>query len=206
MPSPATWTLLARILRPQGRKGEVLAELFTDFPERFASYPEVWLAASGFGDGEEASLNYEQPTPAHILAHWLPTGRNSGRVVLQFSGVESISAAEQLAGKEVLVPTEARMPLKADEAYISDLIGCQVFDDDALAGTLEDVQFATTPDGIRRLEEAAPLLVVRTPEQGELLIPFAKQYLLKLDLPGREIRMTLPEGLRQVNTVSTDEV
>ena len=48
MDPTSQWIVLAQILRPQGRKGEVLADLFTDFPERFDEHPGVWLAPSGF--------------------------------------------------------------------------------------------------------------------------------------------------------------
>jgi 16S rRNA processing protein RimM len=175
----------------------VLADLFTDFPERFASRPAVWLASGRFAEAETTERH--EPEPAEVVAHWLPVGRNAGRIVLQFAGVDSISAAEQLAGKEVVVPAEARMPLESGAAYISDLIGCTVYDGGEAVGTVEDVQFATTPDGTRRLEDAAPLLVVQAPDQGEILIPFANEYLVELDSAGKSIRMTLPEGLTKVN-------
>src|SRR5438067_4080039 len=183
MLSTSQWTLLARILRPQGRKGEVLADLLTDFPQRFQSQPAVWLAAPEFTQAQQSTASVDQraPEPAQVIGHWLPVGRNTGRVVLHFAGVDSISAAEQLAGKEVVIPAETRMPLQPDEAYISDLVGCQVYDGDQLVGTLDDVQFATTPDGSRRLDDVAPLLVVRSLQGGEILIPFAKQYLLELN-------------------------
>jgi len=101
-PAPK-WTLLARILRPQGRKGEVLADLYTDFPERFASRPEVWLAPAGFVDAQEtgAAETGQEPQTSKVLAHWLPVGRNAGRIVLQFANADCISAAELLTGKDV---------------------------------------------------------------------------------------------------------
>lgn len=199
-PAPK-WTLLARILRPQGRKGEVLADLFTDFPERFASRPEVWLAPAGFVDTQEtrSAETGEEPQTSKVLAHWLPVGRNAGRVVLQFAGVESISAAELLSGKEVVVPSEERMPLEDGAVYISDLVGCTVYDKDEAIGTVDDVQFATTADGTRRIEDAAPLLVVRAPGDREVLVPFASEYLLRVDTQARSIRMALPEGLAGIN-------
>ena len=195
------WTLLARILRPQGRKGEVLADLFTDFPERFASQPDVWLAPPGFVDAQEtrAAETGQEPQTSKVLAHWLPVGRNAGRVVLQFAGVESISAAELLTGKEVVVPSDARMPLEDGSVYISDLVGCTVYDKDEAIGTVDDVQFATTADGSRRLDDAAPLLVVRARGDREVLVPFASKYLLRVDTQARSIRMALPEGLVQIN-------
>ena len=55
MESASQWIVLAHILRPQGRKGEVLADLFTDFPDRFSQHPRVWLAPAGFADRAEAA-------------------------------------------------------------------------------------------------------------------------------------------------------
>jgi 16S rRNA processing protein RimM len=201
MPSTPKWTLLARILRPQGRKGEVLADLFTDFPERFAARPEVWLAPAGFIDAhkESTATAAQEPQPLKVIAHWLPVGRNAGRVVLHFSGVDSISAAEQLAGKEVVVPSEARMPLEDGAVYISDLVGCTVYDNGTAIGTVEDVQFATTADGTRRLDDAAPLLVVQG-GHSEVLVPFVNEYLVEVNTATRSIRMALPEGLTEVNS------
>ena len=51
--SASSWIVLAHLLRPQGRKGELLAELLTDFPERFEEQRRVFLATPNFA-GEEA--------------------------------------------------------------------------------------------------------------------------------------------------------
>jgi 16S rRNA processing protein RimM len=197
MPSDAQWVVLARILRPQGRKGEVLAELLTDFPERFASHPRVWIAPQGFADSAIAAP--ELARQIEVASHWLPVGRNAGRIVLGFAGVESIEQAENLASEEVVVPVRERVPLEAGAAYISDLIGCSVYDRDSLVGVVEDVQFPTTPDGTRRLEEAAALLAVISAEGDEVLVPFASAFVVEIDTAAKAIRMALPEGLVQVN-------
>src|SRR5579863_2941044 len=80
------WVWLARLRRPQGRKGEVFADILTDFPEKFAERRQLWL------------LRESSPgTPVReveLAAHWL----HKGGVVLHFSGVDSISAAETLNG------------------------------------------------------------------------------------------------------------
>jgi 16S rRNA processing protein RimM len=197
-PTPQ-WTLLARILRPQGRKGEVLADLLTDFPNRFAEHPRVWLASSGFAEASSSRAESTVPERAEIASHWLPVGRNTGRIVLHFTGVDSISQAEALAGKEVVIPLAERMPLDADSIYISDLIGCTVYDGDARLGLVDSVQFPATPDGTQRLEDTAPLLAVATPDGGELLLPFAKSYLVAIDVQAKAIRMALPNGLTDLN-------
>jgi len=203
MDSVSQWIVLARILRPQGRRGEVLADLSTDFPERFAQHPAVWLAPAGFADDTLApSARTASPEPATIDAHWLPVGRNAGRIVLHFAGVDSIDKAEQLAGKEVLIPIAERMPLDPGAAYISDLVGCTVYDRGNALGIVDSVEFPTTPDGTRRLEDAAPLLALTSPTGDEILIPFANAYLVDMDLPGKTIRMSLPDGLADLNTTT----
>lgn len=191
--SAPAWIVLAHLLRPQGRKGEMLAELFTDFPERFEDQKRVFLAAPGFV-GEEA-----EALPAEVVAFWLPVGKNEGRVVLQFAGIDTISDAESIAGRDVLVPRQERLPLDDDSVYISELTGCTVYDGSKPVGVVADVQFAMTADGTRRLDEAAPLLAVTSLEGDEVLIPFAKAFLVAVDTEAKRIDMVLPEGLIEVN-------
>src|ERR1019366_10312555 len=200
MESTSQWVVLALILRPQGRKGEVLADLFTDFPERFDEHSNVWLAPQGFADSPLADASDKSKLqPAEVTSHWLPVGRNAGRIVLQFTGVDSIEQAEKLAGKEVIVPLAERLPLDSDAAYISDLVGCTVYDRETSLGVVDDVEFPTSPDGLRRLEEAAPLLTILSTEGNEILLPFVKAYLVSIDVSAKTIRMALPEGLTEIN-------
>jgi 16S rRNA processing protein RimM len=195
------WVVLAQLLRPQGRKGEILAELLTDFPERFDTQKRVFLAKPGFsGPESDARL-------AEVAAFWLPLGKNEGRIVLHLTGIDSINEAEPLSGLEVIVPASERLELDEDSNYISDLIGCTVFDladtsQPVSVGNVTDVHFATTSDGGRRLDDAAPLLAVETPEGEEVLVPFVKAFILALDPKNKRIEMSLPSGLLEVNRPS----
>ena len=191
--SASSWIVLAHLLRPQGRKGELLAELLTDFPERFESQRRVFLAPPNFA-GEEA-----QARVAEVVSFWLPVGKNEGRIVLQFAGIDSITAAEGVAGLDVIVPYEERLRLDDESEYISDLIGCTVYDGPIAVGVIDDVQFPSTPDGGRRLAEAAPLLAVLSPDGDEILIPFAKAFLIGINVKEKRVDMKLPEGLVEVN-------
>jgi 16S rRNA processing protein RimM len=193
----SSWIVLAHLLRPQGRKGELLAELFTDFPERFEERTRVFLAASGF-EGEAAEAR-----SAEVVSFWLPVGKNEGRIVLQFAEVDTITQAEGLAGLEVIVPHEERMALDDESVYISELIGCIVYDGSTAVGEITDVQFPATSDGARRLEEAVPLLEVTSPDGDEILIPFAKDFVVEVNTERKRIDMTLPSGLLDVNRSPT---
>jgi 16S rRNA processing protein RimM len=200
MEATSQWIVLAHILRPQGRRGELLADLFTDFPERFDRHRQVWLAPQGFADQDSAEPHSAAAAePAEVAAHWLPVGRNAGRIVFHFAGIDTIEQAEKLAGKEVIVPLTERLPLDPGAAYISDLVGCTVYDRGVALGVVDSVEFPTSPDGSRRLEEAAPLLAITSPEGDEILVPFANAFLLELDLAAKSIRMALPEGLADIN-------
>ncbi|WP_263365277.1 ribosome maturation factor RimM [Edaphobacter bradus] len=188
-----SWIVLAHLLRPQGRKGELLADLLTDFPERFSQRASVFLAPQGFKGSRSEAREVE------VISSWLPVGRNQGRVVLHFAGIDSITDAESVAGLDVIVPLEERLPLDEESVYISDLVGCVVYNGSSPVGLIEEVQFPATPDGSRRLDEAAPLLVVRAEKGDEVLIPFAKAFLRNVDTKAKRIEMMLPAGLLEVN-------
>jgi len=115
-------------------------------------------------------------------------------LVLKFQGIETISDAEPLVGTELQLPRSERAQLEPGWTYLSDLIGCTVFDGQREIGEIEDVQFGAGE---------APLLVVRSKQQqGAKLsyeIPFAEAYLEKLDVERKQVRMKLPEGLLEVN-------
>ncbi len=192
------WTVLAHLLRPQGRKGELLAELLTDFPHRFDDRARVFLAQPDYTGPAEAVRALE------VVNHWLPVGKNHGRIVLHFHGIDSINDAEPLAGLDVLVPADERIELEDDAEYISDLIDCVVYVDGESVGAVTGVDFPTTPDGTRRLEGAPPLLTVEAPNGDEILIPYVQSFLVKLDVAEHRIEMKLPEGLLELNRTATD--
>jgi 16S rRNA processing protein RimM len=170
---------LAHLLRPQGRKGELLAELLTDFPEKFT--------------GRIVHLGETEYT---VESYFLPTGRNAGRVVLKFANVDSINDAEKLNGLDVTIPQEERAPLEEDEAYISEVVGCTVFDGEREVGIVEEVE---APAGSVTLDLAS-MLVVRSANGDEYLIPFVKAYIVSIDTAAKRIVMRLPEGLLEINS------
>jgi ribosomal 30S subunit maturation factor RimM len=109
---------LARVLRPWGRRGEVAAEILTDFPKRLAAVREAWLY-----DGRKP------PRPVRIVSCRI----HLGQAILHFAGTESIDDAERLRGLEVQVPLAERAPIGAGRYYISELIGCTVWEQAAAA-------------------------------------------------------------------------
>jgi 16S rRNA processing protein RimM len=119
---------------------------------------------------------------------------HKGQIVLKFCGFDSISEAEALVGCELQIPAAERVQLEHDSAYVSDLVGCAVWDCDREVGKVTDVRFGAGE---------APLLIVQGAREYE--IPFAQAFVEKVNISHKEIRMRLPEGLLQVNAPLTEE-
>jgi 16S rRNA processing protein RimM len=197
---PQRWVAVAHILRARGNKGEVAAKLLTDFPERLTAIREVYL-----GDAE----GLREPRPIGLRTFWMDRN-HGGQGIFHFEGCASISEAERFQGAYVFLPIERRASLPAGQYFVSDLIGCAVFENaaemanapasspcslasaPALLGTVRDVQF--TGEGV----SGTPLLVVDT-HRGEMLIPLAEEICTRIDTRERRIDVVLPEGLRELN-------
>jgi len=157
--------------------------LHTDVPDRFRQDMRLWALMK---DGQRREVTVDKLWP------------HKSFLVLKFRGVETISDAEPLVGAELQLPSSERAELEQGWTYLSDLIGCTVFDGQREIGQIEDVQFGAGE---------APLLVVRglvvrgNDQKAKLPyeIPFAEAYLESLDLERRQVRMKLPEGLLEVN-------
>jgi 16S rRNA processing protein RimM len=195
------WVIVARILRPRGNKGEVAAELLTDFPERLTRLTEVFLGASGGMRGEEPRLTA-------LKSCWL-SQNHKGQAVFHFEGCNSISEAEKFRGLDVLLPIEKRVTLGPGQYFVDDLVGCSVFENfgeppvvtsspcslttaPALLGVVKEIQIAG--EGVA----GTPLLVVDTSGE-ELLIPLAEDICTSINTATRRIDVVLPEGLRDLN-------
>ena len=177
---------LARVVKSQGRHGEVAAEVHSDVPDRFAAGMKLVALAK---DGARRQLEVQDLWP------------HKGLLVLKFAGVESMSEAETLIGAELQVPRADRGELEHGWTYVSDLIGCTVFDSGREIGRVEDVQFGAGE---------APLLIVvgarqRGGEVAKYDVPFAEAYLESVDPAQREIRMNLPQGMLEINAPMTAE-
>ena len=166
---------MALVIKTQGRRGEVAVELHTDVPDRFREGMRLWALLK---TGERRQVQVEDLWPHKEF------------LVLKFEGVETISDAEPLVGAELQLPRSERAPLEPGWTYLSDLIGCTVFDGEREIGPIKDVQFGAGE---------APLLIVPGGAKLPYEIPFAEAYLERVDPERRQVRMRLPEGLLEVN-------
>jgi 16S rRNA processing protein RimM len=198
-PETPRWVLIASILKPRGNRGEVAAELLTDFPERLTKLKEVFL-----GNAETGA----EPRRIGLQQCWL-SQNHRGQAVFHFEGVNSISEAEKFRGLDVLLPFEQRVTLAVGQHFVSDLVGCSVFEVSASAGVVSSspCSLSEAPAHLGTVRDVqilgedfpgTPLLEVET-AQGELLIPLAEDICTRIDTIARRIDVVLPEGLRDLN-------
>jgi 16S rRNA processing protein RimM len=178
VPSEGEFLTVARVVKTQGRHGEVGVDLLTDFPERFAEGRRVYAFKEG---GERRALHIEDVWP------------HKGMLILKFAGVDSMNDAETLLKSEIQVPLSERTKLEDGAWYVSDLVGCMVTDSGREIGTVAKVEFGAGE---------APLLIVQQGKQ-EHMIPLAEAFTRRVDLEQKKIELQLPEGMLEINAPLT---
>ncbi len=166
----AEFASIARIVKRRGVRGEVVAELLTDFPERFSSLDEVRI------------FNGEREYWEKIEKHWF----HKNRVILKFCGRDRPEEVEELIGGDVQVSEDQRVLLPQDSFYHSDLIGCKVLENEEVLGGVT---------GILETGAAGCNLVVSGADGGEFMVPLVRKFVLKVDLEKKVIQVDLPSGL-----------
>src|SRR5215218_1534065 len=161
---------IAKIAKPRGLRGEVVADILTDFPERFEGLENVVAVSE---NGTRTDLKIE--------GAWF----QKGRVVLRFAGIESVEDAQTLRGVEICIPESAVAELDEGEFFDWQLAGCEV-------ETIEGEKVGTVREIMRT--GGTELLVVENGER-EYLIPFAETICPEVDIESRKIRIDPPEGL-----------
>ena len=162
---------VARAVRTRGLKGEVVADLLTDFPRRFESLGQV-IGLSP--DGVREVLEIED--------YWF----QNDRIVLKFVGRDTIEAGKELIGHDFCVPESDRVVLEEDEYYDFDLEGCVVR---RVSG-----EYVGTVSSILKTGGTA-ILVIKTSDEKEVLIPLAESMVVDIDIAAKTIVIDPLEGL-----------
>lgn len=162
---------VALAVRTRGLKGEIVAELLTDFPERFENTAKLVAVAP---DQKRFLLELED--------YWF----QRDRVVLKLKGYDDVDAAATLVGYEFAVPETERVPLEAGSYYEWELHGCRV---ETLSG-----EFIGSVKEVLRTGGVAMLTVIDK-DAREYLIPMAESIVVEIDVANKRIRVDPPAGL-----------
>jgi 16S rRNA processing protein RimM len=168
--SPGELIVIARAVRARGLKGEIVAEILTDFPERFEDLVELILVSP---NGERNLATLED--------FWF----QNDRVVLKLAGCDDVDAAKELVGFKFAVPEAERVPLPSDHYYDWELEGCTVRVGDQSIGQVKSV-----------IKTGGTEILVIADEHGkEQLVPLAESIVVEIDPAGKTIVVDPPEGL-----------
>ncbi len=165
-PGP-THLIVGRVLAPWGQRGEIRAEILTDFPERFSQLREIAV-------GEERRPYRVQGARLH-----------KGQVVLKLEGIDDPEQAAELRNEYLYVPLAEAMPLGEHQYYHYQILGLEVY---TTAG--EHLGPVT-----EILETGSNDVYVVRGREREILIPALASVVQEVDLEHRRLLVTLPPGL-----------
>jgi 16S rRNA processing protein RimM len=155
---------IGRVIKPQGRQGEVLAESLSDRPDRFPSLAKVYLRGPR-GTAQEYRVLGCRP--------------HKGRFALKLSGVDSIDAAERLRGSELGIVEGELLELPPGSYYYHELVGLAALDDAGRPlGVVDDI-----------LETGAVPVLQIVAGARERLVPLAQPFIGAIDLRARTLRV-----------------
>jgi 16S rRNA processing protein RimM len=157
-----------KVRRPHGVHGEVLVELYTDFPERLRAPKTVYLGEKH----EPVTINSDRPHKEGLL--------------LGFDGFDTPEAVGRFRNQTLYVASSDSPPLSEGEYYFHELLGMSVLDENGLLlGSLTEIIETGAND----------VFVVTTPPGTELLLPAIPDVVLAVDLEKRKMIVHLLPGL-----------
>ena len=162
------------ITQTHGIRGEVKVFPLTDDISRFKNMKNLLL--DGGKDGY-ITLEVENVRPQKNL------------VILKFKGIDNINDIEKYKGKGLYVTKENRVPLKKDEYFIADLMGCKVFDDEGNEiGELTEVMQTGAND----------VYVVKVSDEKEVLFPAIKECVKEVNVEEGKVIVHVMDGLMDI--------
>ncbi len=162
--------IIAKVAKTRGLRGELVADILTDFPDRFNNLKKVFAVKPS---GETLELEIEK--------FWF----QKGRIIFKFVGFDSIEEAEDLRDCGVYIPEDETVELEVGEFFDWELTECAV-------ETIDGENLGKVSELMRT--GGTEILVVKGAEK-DYLIPFAKAICVEVDIENKLIKVDAPEGL-----------
>ncbi len=162
------YTIIGKITGTHGIKGDLKVYPLTDSTERFFDLTKVYV-------GEEK-----------IEVHLNSVKLHKGIVLLQFEGFEDINKVLNFKDEYVYVDEDDKVELPEKHYFISDLLGCSVYDKmESFIGTITDV-----------IQNSGNDVYVVTNESGkDYLIPAVEAFVVLVDVESKKMIVDPIEGM-----------
>jgi 16S rRNA processing protein RimM len=167
------YLLVGRVAKAHGIAGELAVDIHTDEPdERFV--PGAVLTA------RLRDRSVRPVTVSTVRAH-------SGRLLIRFDEVPDRNVAETMRGAQLLIDADELPPSDDPDAFYDHEL-------EGLAAVLTDGTPVGTVTEIAR-GPGAELLVLKTADGTEALVPFVREIVPEVDVKGGRVVLDPPEGL-----------
>ncbi|KAJ9565687.1 hypothetical protein OSB04_001653 [Centaurea solstitialis] len=184
-----------------GLQGEVRVKTNTDFPElRFSEPGRRWLKRQILGKEIVEEVELVEGRGHHGNKSW----------IIKFSHVTKVEQAQQLVGSTILVSDEDRPELEEGEFYARDLVGMRVTlkETGEPVGTVMNVFDNGGSDLLHvKLDSSSEIIDKNGKLKSEaplVWVPFVEAIVPHVDMNKREMMITPPKGLLELN-IRSDE-
>ncbi len=171
---------MGTITRPHGIKGELCVDWYADSPKLLQKTFFLQVGNNPLQCIKNAKFRMHKGRPLLTLPH-----------------IHDRNMAESLRGACIFVERDALPPLPDYEAYLSDIIGMDIFDYESHShiGILEAVEFP----------KSQILWVIRNRDGQEILLPAVEEFIMSFDLETRQIFVSPPKGLLELYLSNKDD-
>ncbi|XP_016191296.1 uncharacterized protein LOC107632144 isoform X2 [Arachis ipaensis] len=197
----STFIDIGYISSVHGLHGELRVKPTTDFPQlRFSTPGRRWLRQKVLNAETLREVELEEGREHPALKSW----------ILKFKGIDSVDQAKMLIGATLLVTKEDRPDLEEGEFYTHDLVGMRVFlkESGELVGTVinvfnsgaNDLLQVSLDSSFDILDKSGKPRSAETEASDQLvLVPFVEAIVPDVDMERREMHITPPKGLLELN-------
>jgi 16S rRNA processing protein RimM len=168
---------IGQIIKSHGIKGEVKVMPLTDDITRFKKIESAYIVESSIKNYDDIDKYVKKISNIRIA---------DKTVIMKIENIDNRDDADKLKKYFLVVDRADAVELPDDHYFIGDLFGCNVYENDILVGTVNDVIQTGSND----------IYVIKTTSNKELLIPALKTIVKNVSIPDRRIDVEIPKGLR----------
>ncbi len=177
------YILIGTVVKPHSIRGELCVEYYADSPYLLEQAVSVFLCPIN----PENDQPLRSPGKGEKVLSWR---EHKGRILLRLKSVSDRNKAETLRNLGLFIREEDLPALDEDDIYLYQLEGCTaLLPDRSLLGRIE---------GFMMPSEEQEIMVIRTPDDKEVLLPVTEETLREFDLEAGWVEVDPPEGLLDI--------
>ncbi len=169
---------LGYVTKTHGLKGEIQIFLDADAPEVYNKLESMFVLQNNT-----------------LIPFFIDTIQvNRDKALVKLDDVDELADAKALVSSEIYLPLSFLPALPQGEYYFHEIVGFELYDNDALIGKVTNV-----------LTHTAQTLLAVDANGVEVLVPLTDEVVKKVDLGTKKINAVLPDGLLDIYLEDNNE-